>query len=389
MLLHRKNDNREASWRSVSRYGCVGCSVGGIELDAEQEFRADEQPFDRLPYAEIEPALGAPPFVEAQQRRDIRARHRTPERAASQRGEDPFGAGRVAGVGGLGRHGAAAVRAGRVTDEDAASARRVTRPRDLVRTADGDVRQRRRLCAAAAAIRDDQGLDGCIGPCQEGRPDFVGTRRHRKLYLQPARATASTLPLSRTGRSLLLGKEVHPLSVDGQLELELLGRCTGIVDASPGNLQHEGVETIDRKGAPDENTATRAERQLVEMAVLRKLSRHLIRVNHPRDGRIRDGEAADLAGGAEIALDQSRRHEECVRHVVEALSDVIGGQQQRDVHLFRKVVERQQIADSVLVFGPVEPTHRRRASRVRRHSRCVIERALDRGTNESAVVGSG
>jgi hypothetical protein len=44
----------------------VGSGTGGIELDAEQELGADEQPFDRLPYTEIEPSFGTPPFVEAQ-----------------------------------------------------------------------------------------------------------------------------------------------------------------------------------------------------------------------------------------------------------------------------------------------------------------------------------
>ena len=39
----------------------------------------------------------------------------------------------------------------------------------------------------------------------------------------------------------------------------------------PGNPEHEGVETIDREGAVDESP-TSAERQLVEVAVLGKLS---------------------------------------------------------------------------------------------------------------------
>ena len=70
MLLQRKNDNQEASCRSVSRR--VGSGTGGIELDAEQELGADEQPFDRLPYTEIEPSFGTPPFVEAQAAQHLR-----------------------------------------------------------------------------------------------------------------------------------------------------------------------------------------------------------------------------------------------------------------------------------------------------------------------------
>jgi hypothetical protein len=77
----------------------VGSGTRGIELDAEQELGADEQPFDRLPYTDIEPSFGAASFVEAQERRNIRGGHRTPERAASQRREDSFCAGCVVGMG--------------------------------------------------------------------------------------------------------------------------------------------------------------------------------------------------------------------------------------------------------------------------------------------------
>ena len=42
MLLHRKKESREASSRSLTRYGVPGAQSGRIVFDAEQEVRADE-----------------------------------------------------------------------------------------------------------------------------------------------------------------------------------------------------------------------------------------------------------------------------------------------------------------------------------------------------------
>ena len=54
MLLHRKNDSREASSRSLMRYAASGRRAGRVVLDAEEELRADEQPLERALNAEIE-----------------------------------------------------------------------------------------------------------------------------------------------------------------------------------------------------------------------------------------------------------------------------------------------------------------------------------------------
>ena len=42
MLLQRKNDSRDASSRSLMRYGVFGGTPAGIVFDAEQELRADQ-----------------------------------------------------------------------------------------------------------------------------------------------------------------------------------------------------------------------------------------------------------------------------------------------------------------------------------------------------------
>ena len=46
MLLHRKNDSRDASSRSLTRYAEPRRRAGRIVLDPEQELGIDEKPFE-------------------------------------------------------------------------------------------------------------------------------------------------------------------------------------------------------------------------------------------------------------------------------------------------------------------------------------------------------
>ena len=59
MLLHRKNDRRDASSRSLTRYGVFGADAGGILLDAEQELRAHQHGRQRHLDPGLEVAVGA------------------------------------------------------------------------------------------------------------------------------------------------------------------------------------------------------------------------------------------------------------------------------------------------------------------------------------------
>ena len=72
------------------RCGAAGCGRRRILLDAEQEFRRHEHRLDgRLDAAlEIARCRAAPCSVERVQRLDVGARHRPPERAARERGEN-------------------------------------------------------------------------------------------------------------------------------------------------------------------------------------------------------------------------------------------------------------------------------------------------------------
>ena len=54
MLLHRKNDSRDASSRSLMRYAVLRRDAGRIVLDAEQELRADQDRAQRHLDARVE-----------------------------------------------------------------------------------------------------------------------------------------------------------------------------------------------------------------------------------------------------------------------------------------------------------------------------------------------
>ena len=70
MLLQRKNDSRDASARSSSRYGRVGAQVRRVGFEAEQEFRAREDELKRRFDAAIEllPVRSAAALIEVHQR---------------------------------------------------------------------------------------------------------------------------------------------------------------------------------------------------------------------------------------------------------------------------------------------------------------------------------
>ena len=95
-------------------------------------------------------------------------------------------------------------------------------------------------------------------------------------------------------------------------------------------------------------------------------------------GRIADGHGADLLRGGDVALEQHRRHAQHVGHVVEAEAGVVGRQQRRGVD-----VERQQIADHVLILDPVQPVQRRPAG-VRTGRGITIDGGLEEGHQRRA-----
>ena len=96
------------------------------------------------------------------------------------------------------------------------------------------------------------------------------------------------------------------------------------------------------------------------------------RVAAGRAARAADRQAADLLRRRDVAVEQ-RRRQIADRHVVEAVAGLVGRQQRRDVD-----VEREQIADGVLVFGSGQPPDRGGAAGIRMRRGRAIERRLER-----------
>ena len=142
-------------------------------------------------------------------------------------------------------------------------------------------------------------------------------------------------------------------------------------------LDPEQIVAVDGKRRLRRHPAARAPWQLVDARVLPLLGAEAIAVHHHRRGGIADGEPADLLRGVEIPLHDRRRHEEEVGDVVEAARRVVGRQEQRVVDLLRERVDREQIADGVLIFRAAETMDERELAGMRRGERVAIDGRLE------------
>ena len=146
----------------------------------------------------------------------------------------------------------------------------------------------------------------------------------------------------------------------------------------------ELILAVERQRAVDQQAADRAERQALDVAVLRRVLPHAEQLADRRRARVAERQRADALGRGEIAFEQHRRDAEHVGVVVEAGARIVGRQQRRDVDL-----ERQQIANRVGVLGAVQPV-RQRPARIRRR-RARRDRASSRATRPApcALAASG
>ena len=184
MLLHKKKDSRDASSTSPMRYSEPGSAPGRVLRDAEQELGAHEQGLEGDLDAAVEAAgFAVPGAIELDERRDVGIADGPPIRAAHDAREDGSArSSRLRRVGGCLLGGGAA-------DEDALAARRLARPRRLVRPADLDVTQVRPVAAfrdiEAARKRPEEWL------AFAGR-DRGGLVEERDRHLTPPRRDTGT-----------------------------------------------------------------------------------------------------------------------------------------------------------------------------------------------------
>ena len=89
--------------------------------------------------------------------------------------------------------------------------------------------------------------------------------------------------------------------------------------------------------------------------------------------RTADSQAADLLGCRDVSLQQCRRNPSDA-DIVEAVARVVLWKQRRNID-----IKREQVADGIPVFGPVEALQPVRASGIGLGFRCAVERRLQVG----------
>ncbi len=143
-------------------------------------------------------------------------------------------------------------------------------------------------------------------------------------------------------------------TIEPQVQLAFPLEPQELIEPAPLQADRNLILAIDREAVANRCPAARAERHRFAHAFeLNESSRNVVGLIGDRKLRIADCERADLACRREIALQQQRRHLQHVGDIVESVADVVGRQQLRNVD-----VEREQIANGVGVFGPVEAMER-------------------------------
>ena len=126
--------------------------------------------------------------------------------------------------------------------------------------------------------------------------------------------------------------------------------------------------------------AARAQGQAGQMIFLREVGRQANDVALERRLRAADRQAADFLRGRDVAV-QERRRQVADRHVVEAVTAVIGWQERGGVD-----VESQQVSDGVLILGPIQAAERVRAAGIRSGGGRRIERCFQPCQQRAPVV---
>ena len=274
------------------------------------------------------------------------------------------------------------------------------RPVGVVRPGDHDARQVRRRGVAVLHADEDvvgarhrttnQVLVGGVCLLQERDADRLRPGLHLQpeleadvgRHLHPLLERIGRLRLRRMRARRLAHEEhrhfveleqLHALAVERHLELFALGALAEhLAETELQQRQPDHVLAVDREVVRDGRAAARAERLAFERLVLAEIALHRVGDLRRRGVAFADGQPADLRRRRDVALEQRRRHAEHVGDVVEAVARIVGRQQGGGID-----VERQQIADRVLVLDAVHAVQRR-ASGIGAGRRGAIDGVLDR-----------
>ena len=278
--------------------------------------------------------------------------------------------------------------------EDPSPARRVSRSGRLERSGQDhfvDVRAARevnRVRGAAHVGFETTGVQR-VGLLDERDGDRARTslERHARGEAAVHRVAGRRRVVARRGHLLVAAerRQVHALPVHADLELMRILQPAHRPEVGAEQTDLELVLAIERQVGLDLDAAHRAERQAVDLAILRGVLSDAIELADRRRLRIANRQRCDALGGAEVTLEQHRRHAEHVGVVVEPAARIVRRQHRGDID-----VERQQIANGVGVLGAIEAMGQR-AARVRIRARRVIERRLERRDQRPTrgLVGPG
>ena len=166
------------------------------------------------------------------------------------------------------------------------------------------------------------------------------------------------------------GEGLDPLPVDQQLQVVRLAQALDVLVAVTREPDRELVDAVCREVPGRKDAAPSADGQTLDVLLLGQIG---IRTEGDpgRLARPPHREPADLLRRADVSVEQSRR-EIADGHVVEAEARGVARQQSRGIDL-----QREQVADRVVVLGAVQPAEGLRAARIGRLGSDAVEFRLE------------
>ena len=148
---------------------------------------------------------------------------------------------------------------------------------------------------------------------------------------------------------------LQQLAVEPDVELLRPAHAHDVVLILPAETDFDEVLAVDRKVVANGDAAARSERQIFALPiVLHDVQRNLEGLERRNRGRKTRREPRDLTRHRQVAFQMRRRNREHVGEVVEAAVRGFVARQER-LHI---EVEREQVADRVVVFGAIETMDR-------------------------------
>ena len=198
---------------------------------------------------------------------------------------------------------------------------------------------------------------------------YARTRLHRNANLQPgvSRKLHVGFPLGirndvaieRRGRGLSPGFTTHlqqsdALAIEAHFQLMREPHADEIFVKLPLQLDPDDVLAVQREMVAHREAAARAERQIVAHAVvLVPRAKDLVGVEHRNDCGIAYRQTADGARRRHVSLHVNGRDRQHAGDVVETLVHIVRSEKRLAVD-----IHREQIANRIGVFRPIQAMHR-------------------------------